>query len=235
MGGIAGCGGIAFIFRILPKHPRTDPPPSPAPPAAATPNVPVATLVKPSREVDEVLKLTKAGVGEDVIVAYVKGSRSYFSLTANDILHLKDEGVSSAVVTAMLNHDHTLRSEGVIPSATPGTPGMQFPPPGQTVAPPPPLTEGATNTIQTPPLVPGGSSPPDGATPPPAQTEVMPAAPGADYYWAPGYWSWNGGWVWVGGIWYPRAWGLGWRGGWGYHGGWGGGGWHGGGGWNHHH
>jgi len=37
--------------------------------------------------------------------------------------------------------------------------------------------------------------------PPPPQTEVVVAAPGPEYLWVPGYWSWNGRWVWIGGRW----------------------------------
>jgi len=37
--------------------------------------------------------------------------------------------------------------------------------------------------------------------PPPPRTEVIVAAPGPEYSWVPGYWSWNGGWVWIGGSW----------------------------------
>jgi hypothetical protein len=48
------------------------------------------------------------------------------------------------------------------------------------------------------------------SAPPPTQVEVVPVAPGPDYAWAPGYWSWDGHvWIWVGGRWalrpYPRA------------------------------
>jgi hypothetical protein len=61
--------------------------------------------------------------------------------------------------------------------------------------------------------------------PPPAQVEVVPVAPGPDYYWLPGYWSWQGGgWMWIGGYWGIRPWhGAVWvHGGWGrYGGGWG--------------
>ncbi len=62
-------------------------------------------------------------------------------------------------------------------------------------------------------------------TPPPQQVEVVPVAPGPDYYWVPGYWYWGGpGWIWVGGRWTVRPWhGAIW-----VHGGWGRGrgGWH---------
>src|SRR5690242_1630686 len=65
--------------------------------------------------------------------------------------------------------------------------------------------------------------------PPPAQVEVVPVAPGPDYYWVPGYWYWRAnGWVWWGGRWTIRPWhGAIWvhggwargRGGWRWHGG----------------
>jgi hypothetical protein len=43
------------------------------------------------------------------------------------------------------------------------------------------------------------------AQPPPApQVEVIPVSPGPQFYWVPGYWSWNGGWVWMTGGWAPR-------------------------------
>ncbi len=221
------------------------------PPTAPAPNnpPPVMTIAKPTGDMTEVLKLTKAGVGEDVVVAFVKNSHTYYNLSANDILHLKEEGVSAVVLSAMLTHDSSLRNQGL--NQPPAQfnynqqsfgPGGQLPP-GQSIAPPPQQPDGSAGNVQiaTPPLVP--TAPPAGSQPPPDQTEVAPASPGADYYWAPGYWGWNGGWIWIGGGWYPHGYyGWGWHGGWhgGYRGGWGGGshggsshggGSHGGGGW----
>jgi len=40
--------------------------------------------------------------------------------------------------------------------------------------------------------------------PPVPPQEVIVAAPGPEYVWAPGYYSWNGGWVWVRGSWVIR-------------------------------
>jgi hypothetical protein len=45
------------------------------------------------------------------------------------------------------------------------------------------------------------------AAPPAPQVEVMPVAPGPEYYWVTGCWNWNGAtWVWIGGRWAPRPW-----------------------------
>ena len=52
-----------------------------APPAPT----PGKIQIKPSHEVEEVLKLRKAGLSEDVMLAYVKSSRFFFNLRADDI------------------------------------------------------------------------------------------------------------------------------------------------------
>jgi hypothetical protein len=58
------------------------------------------------------------------------------------------------------------------------------PPPGTPMAPPPTVVV---------------------AQPPPApRVEVIPFSPGPEFYWVPGYWTWNGGWVWMTGVWAPR-------------------------------
>jgi hypothetical protein len=67
----------------------------------------------------EVIRLAGSGVGEDVVLAYIQNSRATFSLSVDDVLYLKDVGLSSAVISAMLNHDAALRNQA--PAATPAT------------------------------------------------------------------------------------------------------------------
>jgi hypothetical protein len=90
------------------------------------------------------------------------------------------------------------------------------PPPANTNAPPASFAQQPATAVVT-------------QAPPPPQVEVVPMAPGRDYYWVPGYWCWGSpGWVWIGGSWTIRPWhGAIWvRGGWvGHRGRWG---WHGG-------
>ncbi len=221
-------------FPIYSGYSQTSPAPattttSVAPaPSAPVANAPlIMTVPKPSGDLAEVLKLTKAGLGEDVILAYIKNSRSSFNLSANDILHIKDEGISANVITAMLTHDRALRDEN--PAQPPGqfNFNQQPYPSGQSMGPAPsqPDSSAGTTQIVTPPLVP--TTDPNGSQPPPAQVETVPVSPGPSFYWAPGYWGWNGGWIWIGGSWCPRGFG-----GWGWHPwgwGWRGSGWHGGG------
>jgi hypothetical protein len=157
---------------------------------------PSSMAYKLSPGATEVEKLAEAGVGEDVILAYIGQSPAYFNLSAADIAALTSAGVSSQAVTAMLNHDGALHNQQLAEnlsassaSSTPVTPTQS--------------TTVATTTTSSPP-----SSTSIVVTPPPApapQVEVIPASPGPDYIWTPGWWSWNGGaWIWFGGYWgYP--------------------------------
>jgi hypothetical protein len=83
----------------------------------------------------EVVKLAGSGVGDDVVLAYVQNSQDLFNLTADNVLYLRDVGVSQPVITAMLNHDSALHNQ-----APPQNPPPQNPPPqyAPTEAPPGP-------------------------------------------------------------------------------------------------
>jgi hypothetical protein len=59
----------------------------------------------------EVVKLAESGSSDDVILAFIKNSESTFNLSADGVIYLKDVGLSSPVVTAMLTHDNSLRSQ----------------------------------------------------------------------------------------------------------------------------
>jgi hypothetical protein len=125
----------------------------------------------------EVAKLVQSGVDDDVVQAYIGQSRACYNLSATDIAALKNAGVSLQAITAMLNHDRALHTQQQSPLPAAVTPAAQ-----QTAA-----------------------SPSDAVVPPPPQVEVVPVAPGPDYLWTPGWWSWNGdAWIWFGGYWsYP--------------------------------
>ena len=86
----------------------------------------------------QVLKLSQAGVSEDVLLAYIRGVTTPFHLTADNIITLKNDKISSAVLIAMLNHDTpaptpapsttTTSTPNPDPSAVPG-PSFYSPPP----------------------------------------------------------------------------------------------------------
>src|SRR5262245_2187472 len=70
-------------------------------PAAAT----SSEQVQLSYGVEDVLKLVRAKVGEDVIVAFVQNSGRRYTLTASEIVFLQKEGATDRVITAMLNQN----------------------------------------------------------------------------------------------------------------------------------
>src|SRR5579859_600019 len=83
-------------------------------PQAAPPR-PLPAMAPTQTSITEVIKLTKAGVGDDVVLAYVKNVRIPFRLKADNILQLKDSGVSMPVITAMLNHDTGIADQNRAP------------------------------------------------------------------------------------------------------------------------
>src|ERR1019366_639333 len=87
---------------------------------AQTPEAPVpgaAAQTQPAAPVNlspgaaEVGRLAGSGVGDDVVLAYIQNSQASFNLTADDVLYLKDIGLSPQVTSAMLTHDSTLRGQ----------------------------------------------------------------------------------------------------------------------------
>jgi hypothetical protein len=71
----------------------------------------------------EVLKLTKAQMGDDVIVSYVNNSGTAFHLSADDLVYLKGQGVSQPVIAAML------QAKAAVPAPQPAPPPVANPAP----------------------------------------------------------------------------------------------------------
>ncbi len=53
-------------------------------------------------ETGDVIRLARAKAGDEVIIAQIKATESRFTLTADEIIRLKKEGVSDAVIKAMI-------------------------------------------------------------------------------------------------------------------------------------
>jgi len=68
---------------------------------------PTATASAPAPQLSsgatEVLHLAQAKVGNDTIIAYIKNSGIGYSLNADQIIYLGQQGVSAAVINVMLN------------------------------------------------------------------------------------------------------------------------------------
>jgi len=62
----------------------------------------VPSLALANLSIDDVLYLTKAGIGDEVIIAEIQASGQLFRLDAEEIVELRREGVSEAVITALI-------------------------------------------------------------------------------------------------------------------------------------
>jgi len=110
--------------------------------------------------VQEVVKLTQAHMGDDVILAYIHNSGASYNLSADDILYLNSQGVSQPVISALLQAK-----------------GPAGPPPSAPVVsnPAPPPSYPAPDAA--PQVVPPGGVPPEQSyaapsTPPPSVGEA---------------------------------------------------------------
>ena len=65
--------------------------------------------------VSDILKLAQANVSNDAIIAYIKASGNSYGLNADQIIYLRQAGVSDAVIMAMLNQP----KPGVAPATVP--------------------------------------------------------------------------------------------------------------------
>ncbi len=86
----------------------------------------------------EVIKLTQAKMGDDVIIAYIKNSGTSYSLSADDLLYLNSQGVSQPVISTLLQAKSAADTAPVpasapapvaTPPVAPPTDAQNYPPP----------------------------------------------------------------------------------------------------------
>jgi hypothetical protein len=94
---------------------------------------------------DSIVKLVKAGLGEDTIIKMVDTQPGEYSLGVEDIIALKNAGVSEKIIAAMLNKSANgqVRPTSSLPAAgpLPGESGPANPPPTPVAVPAPRLSE----------------------------------------------------------------------------------------------
>ena len=96
-----------------------------------------------SDEVDDVINLQKAGVDQEVILAFVKDSPTAYNPTADEIQSLEDAGVSATIIVGMLDRAKEAGGNAQIASAPDATTADN--------ANPAPVTDTATATGVTAP------------------------------------------------------------------------------------
>jgi len=80
--------------------------------------------LEPKLTVEEVVRRTRAGISEDLIVAAIKKNGKAFDLNTEEILDLKKYGVTDAVISYMLDPSHPYTP----PPAASAKTGKKYPP-----------------------------------------------------------------------------------------------------------
>src|SRR5208283_3361132 len=84
-------------------------------PATGVPMAPPAPALQLSYGVSEVVRLAQAKVSDDIIVTYVQTSGNAYGLNADQILYLRQDGVSDRVISAMLTQRSKLAASVPVP------------------------------------------------------------------------------------------------------------------------
>jgi hypothetical protein len=181
--------------------------------ATANTAQPAATQTAPqlSYGVPEVLQLSQAKVGDSTIITYIQNSGNNYGLNAAQIIYLRQQGVSDAVVNAMLNQRSQSAQTASTAAPSPTSDSSTYSAPTSTTTTQPTVTYVETVPSSTVYVVPD------------TQTYYY---NNWLYYHSP-YYGYYPAYYWP----YPAvSVSFGWGGYWGgYRGGW-----HGGGGWHHH-
>jgi hypothetical protein len=80
-----------------------DTPATPTTGTSSSATTATAKDVKLPYGVEDVLKMSRAQVSDDVIATYIQNTGTIYSLGPNDIVYLKDQGVSDRIVNTMLD------------------------------------------------------------------------------------------------------------------------------------
>ena len=136
-------------------------PSTPAVAVVSAPTVPDSLNISPA--LGEVVKLVKAGVSEDVLMAYVTNSTELFELGSNEIVYLHDLGVTSGVITALIQRNASPETQArkqaavAVQPLPPGvglnTPATNVYPPKAAPVPIEPVNTSDTVAANTPPTV----------------------------------------------------------------------------------
>ena len=112
---VAAATGLAFSTLTAAAQDSA----APAAPAASQP-----APVDLSYGASQIVQLAHAKVSDDTIISYIRNSANSYALDANQIIYLRQQGVSDAVVNVMLNQPRnaTVATAPAAPAATAPTP-----------------------------------------------------------------------------------------------------------------
>ena len=98
--------------------------PAPATTANATPAVSDSAPAKLPYGVEDVLKLTRAQVSEDVTLNFIRNSGTIYNLAPTDIVYLRNQGVSDRVINTMLDQRKAVPAEAAAQAAASSAPAV---------------------------------------------------------------------------------------------------------------
>ncbi len=147
---ITGIAAAVWFFDFF-ETAQTSPPPTPGEEmdVLLTPPSPpevVENVGEEESDFEGLIKLVEAGVGNEVIVAYVRGREPQMKLTADQIVHLRDLGVADPMLAWMLQPNQPPPTEPVAAAPAPVTPATPAPPAAP--VPPAPPVPSPSVTIQ---------------------------------------------------------------------------------------
>jgi hypothetical protein len=74
------------------------------------------------------LKLSRSSISEDIILNYIQNSGTIYNLSPQDIVYLRNEGVSDRVVSAMLNQRKQVEAAASAQSNAQAQPAVAYAP-----------------------------------------------------------------------------------------------------------
>jgi len=104
-----------------------------------------------SPDLQEIVKFAQAKMSDDVILAYIKNSGKTYSLSGDDMIYLSGQGVSQAVISALLQTKGAAPVPAPAPAPGPAPAPVYVPPPAP--APPPGLVDVFTSDASLNPSV----------------------------------------------------------------------------------
>jgi hypothetical protein len=122
---LTAIGTFSFPSATLAAETNDPAPQMMAPQPAVTAEAQPAAASAPARlpyGVEDVLKLSRAQVSEDIIVNYIQNSGTIYNLGVQDIVYLRNEGVSDRVVNSMLDQRQKLTQVAAQTAPQPSAP-----------------------------------------------------------------------------------------------------------------
>jgi hypothetical protein len=110
--------GAAFLVALS----ATAQTPAPSATAPSTSAAPDSAPAKLPYGVEDVLKLNRAQVSEDVTLSFIHNSGTIYNLGPSDIVYLRNQGVSDRVINTMLDQRKNVPAETAAQTAPPSAP-----------------------------------------------------------------------------------------------------------------